>query len=33
MPAILTTIGTLNPDGGDALEWYASVVVPLIGAA
>lgn len=33
MPAILTTIGTLNPDGSDALDRYASVVVPLIEAA
>jgi uncharacterized protein (DUF1330 family) len=33
MPAILTTTATLNPDGGDALERYASVVVPLIEAA
>ena len=33
MPAILTTIGTLDPHGGDALERYASVVIPLIEAA
>jgi uncharacterized protein (DUF1330 family) len=33
MPAILTTIGTLDPSGGDALERYASVVIPLIEAA
>jgi uncharacterized protein (DUF1330 family) len=32
MPAILT-LGTLDPDGGDALERYASVVMPLIEAA
>ena len=33
MPAILTTLGTLNPDGGDALDRYAAVVVPLVEAA
>lgn len=33
MTAILTTIGTLAPNGGDALERYASVVLPLIDAA
>ena len=33
MPALLTTIGTLRPDGGDALRRYASVVIPLIEAA
>jgi uncharacterized protein (DUF1330 family) len=33
MTAILTTIGTLNPEGADALARYASVVVPLIEAA
>ena len=33
MPAILTTIGTLSPEGSDALARYASVVIPLIEAA
>ena len=33
MPVILTTIGTLDPDGRDALERYASVVIPLIQSA
>ena len=33
MPVILTTIGTLDPRGGEALEQYASVVIPLIEAA
>ena len=33
MPVILTTIGALNPNGGNALERYASVVIPLIKAA
>jgi uncharacterized protein (DUF1330 family) len=33
MPVILTTIGTLESDGGDALARYACVVIPLIEAA
>jgi uncharacterized protein (DUF1330 family) len=33
MPVILTTVGSLDPHGGDALERYASVVIPLIEAA
>lgn len=33
MPAILTTIGTLDPNGADALDRSASVVIPLIEAA
>ena len=33
MPVLLTTIGTLDPDGGDALGRYATVVIPLIAAA
>jgi uncharacterized protein (DUF1330 family) len=33
MSAILITIGTLNPDGGHALDRYAEGVIPLIQAA
>jgi uncharacterized protein (DUF1330 family) len=33
MPAIMTTMGTLASEGGDALARYASVVIPLIEAA
>jgi uncharacterized protein (DUF1330 family) len=33
MPVILTTIGTLNPNGGEALAQYAAVVIPLIEAS
>jgi uncharacterized protein (DUF1330 family) len=33
MSVILTTIATLDPDGSDALDRYASVVIPLIEAA
>jgi uncharacterized protein (DUF1330 family) len=33
MSALLTSIGTLRPDGGDALQRYASAVIPLIEAA
>ena len=33
MPAILTTVATLDPGGDNALEGYASAVIPLIEAA
>ncbi|MBZ5541449.1 MAG: DUF1330 domain-containing protein [Acidobacteriia bacterium] len=33
MPSLLITTGALHPDGQDAYNRYASVVVPLIEAA